>query len=224
LDEKGGIMLQDRLTGLKQRIVEYSYLVEEMIEKSIKGLLDRKRELLLDVIENDEPKANDFEIELDELCAEFIARYEPKAKDLRMVLMVLKMNNDLERVGDLSVNISESGLFLIELPPVKPLIDIPRMAQETIGMLKDSISAFIGEDIGMARGVCERDNIVDGLREQIIRELITFMISDASTIERSIQLIEISNNLERIADLSTNISEDVIFIVEGKMIKHHRED
>ncbi len=217
-------MLEEKLTELKQRIVEYSSLVEEMIEKSIKGLLKKEKELLLEVIEKDEPKANDFEIELDEFCTTLIAQYEPKAKDLRTILMILKMNNDLERVGDLSVNISESSLFLIERPLVKPLIDIPRMAQETIGMLKNSIDAFIGEDAKLAKNVCERDNIVDGLREQIIRELFTFMISDTSTIERSLQLIRISHNLERIADLSTNISEDVIFMVEGKIIKHHKDE
>lgn len=107
---------------------------------------------------------------------------------------------------------------------VKPLIDIPRMTQASLGMLKDSIDAFIREDSKLARNVCERDNIVDGLRDQIIRELVTFMISDSSTIERSLHLISISHNLERIADLSTNISEDVIFIVEGKVIKHHKMD
>jgi len=216
-------MLQEKLNGLKQKIVEYSSLVEGMIEKSIKGLLNKEKELLLEVIEKDEPKANDFEIELDEFCTTLIAQYEPKAKDLRTILMILKMNNDLERVGDLSVNICESSLFLIERPFVKPLIDIPRMAQESIGMLKNSIDAFVGEDAKLAKNVCERDNIVDGLREQIIRELFTFMISDTSTIERSLQLIKVSHNLERIADLSTNISEDVIFMVEGKIIKHHKE-
>lgn len=215
-------MLKEKLTELKQKIVEYSSLAEEMIEKSIKGLLEKEKDLLLEVIENDEPRANDFEIEIDEVCTTLIAQYEPKAKDLRTILMILKMNNDLERVGDLSVNICESSLFLIERPMVKPLIDIPRMAQESIGMLKESIDAFVYEDAKLAKNVCERDNIVDGLREQIIRELLTFMISDATTIERSLQLIRISHNLERIADLSTNISEDVIFMVEGKIIKHHK--
>ena len=217
-------MLHDHLIKLKQSLVEYSFLVEEMVEKSIKGLLEKEKGLLLGVMEKDETKANDLEIEIDEICATLIAQYEPKAKDLRTILMILKMNNDLERVGDLSVNICESALFLIERPMVKPLIDIPRMTQASLGMLKDSIDAFIREDSKLARNVCERDNIVDGLRDQIIRELVTFMISDSSTIERSLHLIRISHNLERIADLSTNISEDVIFIVEGKVIKHHKMD
>jgi len=219
---KGGKLFQRKLTELKQKIVKYSSLVEGMIEKSVKGLLDKEKDLLLEVIEKDEPKANNFEIDIDEFCTTLIAQFEPKAKDLRTILMILKMNNDLERVGDLSVNICESSLFLIERPLVKPLIDIPRMAGETIGMLKNSIDAFIREDAKLAKDVCENDNIVDGLNDQIMRELFTFMISDASSVERSFHLIRISQNLERIADLSTNISEDVIFMVEGKIIKHHK--
>jgi len=133
------------------------------------------------------------------------------------------MNNDLERMGDHAVNIAESSLFLIERPPVKPLIDIPNMAKVTMEMLRNSINSFINENAKLAKTVCERDYIVDGLRDQILRELITFMSSDPSTIERSIHLMRISSNLERIADLSTNICEDVIFMVEGRVIKHHKE-
>ena len=133
------------------------------------------------------------------------------------------MNNDLERMGDEAVNISESALFLIDRPEVKPLIDIPRMAEEAKQMLRDSLKALVDEDTLLAKSVCERDDIVDGLRDQIFRELITLMASDSSVIERSIRLIRISQSLERIADLSTNICEDVIYMVEGKMIKHPGE-
>lgn len=217
-------MLPEKITTLKKELVEYSALVEHMIEKSTQGLLRREKEVLGEVLDKDETKANDFEIELDELCTQLIAQYEPKAKDLRTILMILKMNNDLERMGDHAVNIAESSLFLIERPPVKPLIDIPNMAQTTMRMLKDSISAFINEDAKLARAVCERDDIIDGLRDQILRELITFMSSDPSTIERSLHLMRISRNLERIADLSTNICEDVIFMVEGRVIKHHKDE
>ena len=152
-----------------------------------------------------------------------IAQYEPRAKDLRTILMVMKMNNDLERVGDHAVNIAECSLFLIERPSLKPLLDIPRMAEESVGMLKDAIEAFIKEDALLAAMVCERDNIVDNLGQQILRELITFMSADSTTIERSMRLLNIARNLERIGDLSTNISEDVIFMVEGRVIKHHRD-
>ena len=134
--------------------------------------------------------------------------------------MVLKINNDLERMADEAVNISESALFLIKRPEVKPLIDIPRMAKEATMMMKDSLSSFMNEDPELAESVCKRDDLVDGLRDQILRELITFMASDPQTIDRSIHLIRISRSLERIADLSTNICEDVIYMVEGRTIKH----
>jgi len=214
---------EEKITNLKREIIEYGTLVEDMIDKSIKGLLKKEKESLIEVIESDEPKANDLEIKLDAMCTTMIAQYQPKAKSLRTILMILKINNDLERMGDLAVNITESSLFLIESPQVKPLMDIPRMAEETIKMLKDSIDSFVMGDAKLARSVCERDNIVDNLRDQILRELITYMSADPSTIERSLHLIRISNNLERIADLSTNIGEDVIFMVKGKVIKHQTD-
>ncbi|MCM8767363.1 MAG: phosphate signaling complex protein PhoU [Candidatus Omnitrophica bacterium] len=217
-------MIDERITDLKRKIVEFGLFIEKMIDESITGLLKKEEEKLKQVIENLEEKANSFEIEIEELCVETIAQFEPKAKNLRTILMILKINNDLERIGDHAVNICESSLFLIKRPDVKPLIDIPRMANEAIKMLKDSINSFINEDADLARNVCQRDDIVDNLRDQIIRELITYMISDPNTIERSLELIRITQNLERVADLSTNISEDVIFITQGKIIKHHIEE
>jgi phosphate transport system protein len=216
-------MLEEKITELTRELIGFATLVEHMIEKSVKGLLDKRRELLLEVVEEDEPKANDMEIELDELCTTSIAQFEPKAKDLRTILMISKISNDLERMGDHAVNIAESSLFLLERPHVKPLIDIPRMAELTIKMLKDSIDAFINGEAKLAHNVCERDGMVDDLKDQISRELITFMSSDPSTIERGLHLLRISGNLERIADLSTNICEDIIFITEGKVIKHHKK-
>jgi phosphate transport system protein len=217
-------MLEEKIVALRKELIEYATHVEGMIEKSIQGLLKRDKNILALVIENYEPQANDCEITIEELSINLIAKYEPKAKDLRTILMVLKINNDLERAADHAVNISESGIFLMDRPPVKPLLDIPRMAEEATSMLKDSISSFINEDPVLAQRICERDSIVDGLERQILRELITFMVSDATTIERAIHLLAISRNLERIADLSTNISEDVIFMVEGRNIKHHMQD
>lgn len=214
-------MFDEKLPLLRGELIAYATLVEHMIDKSIRGLQEKDKELLREVIEKDEPKANETEIVLDELCTTMIAQYEPRAGDLRTVLMILKMNNDLERVADHAVNISESGIFLIEQPPVKPLIDIPKMADLAVSMLKDSITAFINADAALAQNVCERDSIVDMLAGQVLRELIVYMTGDPATIERSIHLLTISRNLERIADLSTNICEDVIFMVEGKVIKHH---
>ncbi len=217
-------MLKVKINDLKRELIIFATQVEYMIEKSIKGLLERKRELLLEVIEHDEPKANSLELELDELCTGLIAQFEPKAKELRIILMIAKMSNDFERMGDHAVNIAESSLFLIERPSVKPLTDLPKMAELTIKMLKDSTVSFINEDFKLAGNVCERDGMVDELEDQILKELISFMRSDPSTIECSLHLIRISGNLERIADLSTNICEDVIFVAKGKVIKHHRLD
>jgi phosphate transport system protein len=215
-------MLDEKMIALRKELIEYATLVEGMIDKSISGLLRKDSSMLSEVIEKDEPKANECEITIDELCTNMIAQYEPRAKDLRTILMTMKMNNDLERIGDHAVNIAECGLYLIEQPSLKPLLDIPRMADESVRMLKDAISSFINEDSELAKQVCERDHTVDELGQQILRELITFMGADAATIERSMRLLNIARNLERIGDLSTNISEDVIFMVEGKVIKHHR--
>ncbi|MDD3845899.1 MAG: phosphate signaling complex protein PhoU [Syntrophorhabdaceae bacterium] len=217
-------MLQDRIKALKKELVESATLVENMITKSIDGLLGRDEGLLREVISVMEPATNDLEIRIDDLCTTTIAQYQPKARELRVVLMVFKMNSDLERMGDHVANIADSGLFLMSHSPVKPLVDIPRLARETIESLNDSIKAFLDEDAVLAQTVCERDYIIDALQNQIFRELVTFMSSDPTTIERSLHLIRISNNLERIADLSTNICEDVIFMVEGRVIKHHLEE
>jgi phosphate transport system protein len=216
-------MLEEKMVALRKELIDYATHVEGMIDKSITGLMRKDSSTLTEVIEKDEPKANEAEIAIDELCTTMIAQYEPRAKDLRTILMAMKMNNDLERVGDHAVNIAECSLFLIERPSLKPLLDIPRMAEESVGMLKDAIEAFIKEDALLAAMVCERDSIVDNLGQQILRELITFMGADPATIKRSMRLLNIARNLERIGDLSTNISEDVIFMVEGRVIKHHKD-
>lgn len=217
-------MLEDKILSLKHRLIEYASLIEQMISKTMNGLLKKEDKLLVGVIEQDEPVANNFEIEIDELCTTLIAQYEPRARDLRTVLMILKMNNDLERMGDLTVNISESALYLIERPQVKPITVIPKMAEEVKRMVKDSITSFVKEDVKLARKVTERDNIVDELRKKSISDLIPYMVSDTTAIERCQHLLRITHNLERIADLSTNICEDVIFMVQGRVIKHHLEN
>lgn len=216
-------MIENRLQEIKQKLIEFSLLTEKMIEDSIEGLLKKNSQLLKHVVEIDEPQTNSFELELEELCIETIAQFAPKASHLRTILMILKINNDLERMGDHAVNICESALFLIERPEVKPLIDIPRMAELTVKMLRDSLKAYIDQDSLLAKQVCKRDEDVDNLRNQILRELVTYMINDPTTIERSLHLLRIAQNLERIADLSTNVCEDVVFMVEGKVIKHHTD-
>ncbi len=218
------LLLEAKLTSLKKALIDYATIIETMINKSIQGLLKKDQLVLEEIINKYEPWTNDLEMEIDEASTNFIAQHEPKAKDLRTALMVLKINNDLERIGDHCANIAESALLLIERPPVKPLIDIPKMGETVVKMIQESLSAFINEDIKLAKSVCEQDSIVDNLLEQVIRELITYMTKDPKTIERAMHLIRIGHNLERIADLSTNISEDVIFIVEGKVIKHGKKD
>lgn len=217
-------MLEEtKLVQVKKQLMEFATLVESMVDKSVTGLKERRTELLAEVIERDEPRANAFETDLDERCVSIIAQHQPAGKSLRTILMVIHINSTLERVGDHAVTIAESGLFLSDQPPVKKLIDIPHMADVVKGMIEDSINSFINEDAELAKGVCERDDIVDGLRNQILRELITYMTSDPATIERSLQLMKIASNLERIADLATNICEDVIYMVKGKVIKHHKD-
>ena len=217
-------MLQEKLILLKKLLIEFAAIVEAMVNKSINGLLKKEKKMLEEVIKKDEPETNDLEIKIDEMCTNLIAQYQPTAKDLRITLMVLKMSNDLERMGDHAVNIAESAIFLIERPQLKPLIDILKMGETVTRMLQDSINSFINENAELAKSVCEKDNIVDNLRNETLRELITFMSADSSNIERSIHLLRVSQNLERIADLSTNIGEDVMFMVKGKVIKHHQDE
>ncbi|MBN1223020.1 MAG: phosphate signaling complex protein PhoU [Candidatus Aminicenantes bacterium] len=216
-------MLAKEVTMLKQRLIEYASHVDRMIDKCISGLLNKEPDKLKQIMEEDESKANDLEIEIEELCTTLIAKFQPAAKDLRTIMMIAQMNNDLERMADLAVNIAESAVFLVERPSVKPLIDIPYMAQITTQMVKDAIDSFIKEDPDLALSVCTRDSIIDDLKDQISRELLTHMVSNPATIDRSFQLIRIANSLERIADLSTNICEDVIYIIKGKIIKHHKD-
>jgi phosphate transport system protein len=214
---------EEKIISLKRGLIEYATLVESMIDKSIKGLVNKDRELLIEVMDEDEPKTNNFEIKLDELGTVIIAQYQPKGKGLRTVLMILKINNDLERMADHAANIAESGLSLLDVPMLNTIGDILKMAEVTKSMLKDSIDSFVEEDAQLAFEVCTRDDIVDELRNSSRKELITDMCAEragCATVEIALNELRIARNLERIADLSTNVCEDVIFMVEGKVIKH----
>lgn len=217
-------MLESRLKQLDEKITKYATFVKEMIDNSLYGLLEKDKTILNNVIEKSEDQANQYEIELEELCISAIAQFQPLAKDLRRIIMILKINNDLERMADHAVNISQSAVFLIERPDLKPLIDIPRMGEETIKILYDSITAYINMDVKLASSVFKRDDTVDAIRDQVFRELSTYMASSPSSIERALQLMNIARNLERISDLATNICEDVIYIAKGRVIKHHHEE
>ena len=213
-------MLAERIADLKKRIVKYAALVREMIEKSVDSLILIDEKMARDVIEIYEPKVNEEDLSIDEECITVIALYQPEAKPLRSVMMISKMVSDLERMGDKAVNIAESSLDIMHQPRVKPLIDIPRMKEETIKMLDDSMAAFLNEDAALANKVLESDDTVDDLRDQVLRELITYMVADPRVIEQSLHLLRIARNLEKIADITSNLCEEVIYIKEGRVVKH----
>lgn len=216
-------MLHERLVQLKKEVVEYAVLIENMISEAMQGLLQKDPVLLEKVIKVQEAKANEKELEIDEHCTTLIAQFQPKAKDLRTALMILGMNKDLERMGDHAVNIAQSAQYLIERPQIKPFNDLPRMGTIVSEMLKTVIDVFINEDSQLCQKVCERDDEVDDLRTKVIRDLVSYMSNDGTTIERALHISRISSNLERIADLTTNIAEEVMYITEGRVMKHHHE-
>lgn len=208
---------------IKQNLLKMAGLAERAIDKSVRALKERNAELAQEVIDED-GAINLAEIELENACFSLLARYQPVAADLRLIMATIKINNDLERIGDHAVNIAQKALMLIEAPELKPLIDLPYMANIVQRMLKDALDSFVNRDVAKARAVCENDDVVDALDEQIRRELLTYMMEDHKNISRAMDLALISKNLERIADISTNIGEEVIFIVEARTIKHHYDD
>lgn len=214
------IRLTEEITKLKKMLFEMATSVEEMIAKSVKALEENNMILAEDVIKSDQ-KINEMEIEIDQQCIRILALLHPEAEDLRSVTMIMKINNDLERIGDHAVNIAEKAIYLADKPPVKPLIDIPKMAEKAIEMLQESLDSFVNKDADLAVLVCKKDDEVDALEPKIVRELVTYMISDPQTIDRSLALILVARALERVADLATNIAEDTYYIASGKTLKHH---
>ena len=214
------IRLEEEINKLKKMLFEMASSAEEMIAKSIKALQENNMILAEEIIKSDD-KVNEMEIEIDNQCIRILALFHPEAEDLRTVTMIMKINNDLERIGDHAVNIAEKVIYLADKPPVKPLIDIPKIAEKAIEMLQESLDSFVNKDAELAIQVCKKDDEVDALEPQIVRELITYMISDPQTIDRALTLIFIARALERVADLATNIAEDTYYIASGKILKHH---
>jgi len=212
--------LDVEVSELKSELVRMAGLAESAIGLAVKALVSRDAEMARHVIASDDA-INTLEIEIDEACLRMLALYQPEAKDLRFITMALKINNDLERMGDQAVNIAERTVELLKEPLLKPLIDIPRMAAIAQAMVKDSLDAFVRQDVELARSVCRRDDEVDGYDDQIFRELLTYMMEDPKAITRAVNLILVSRHLERIADHATNIAEDVVYLAQGKTIKHH---
>ena len=210
----------DELQALKNRLLEMGALVEDRVHRAVHSLIDRKVEEAEAIITADRA-INDLHIEIDDRCLKLLATQTPLAVDLRLITSAMKINSDLERIGDQAVNVAENVVKILPYPPLKPLIDIPRMAEIAEKMTRDSLDSFVRRDPELARDVLRRDDAVDQLKDQVFRELLTYMMADPGTIQRALCLILISRNLERVADHATNIAEDVIFLVEAKDVRHH---
>ncbi len=212
-------IFDDELRDLKEKILRMGLLVEAAIRDSIKSLVDRDSELAREVIRRDH-QINAVDVEIDEECIRLIALRQPKAGDLRFITTAMKITTDLERMGDLAEDVCERAIELNEEPPLKPYIDIPRMAEIAQGMLIDVLDAFVRKETSIAYDIIKRDDAVDNLTVQIFNELMFFMIQDPRAVSRAVKITYIAKYLERIADHATNIAEMVIYNVEGRIIRH----
>ena len=221
--ERHGRHFQEELEQLKTRLLEMGGLAEEQVRVAVKALVDRDRDLIEHVLTGDEP-INKLHIEIDGRCFTLLALHQPMAVDLRAIVSAVKINTDLERVGDLAINIAEAARRYAQHPAVKKLIDIPRMASIAQSMLRDALDAFVRRDMVLAQHVLDEDDKLDSLKTQVFRELLTYMLQDPGTIEAALDLILISRHLERIGDHATNIAEDVIFMVSARDVRHHADE
>jgi phosphate transport system protein len=213
---------QQELAKLKEQLLKMGGLAERAISNAIDALVKRDTPLAEKTIGEDE-KINKMELVIDDWCLKLLALHQPLAADLRFITSAMRINVELERIGDLAVNIAERVVSLNQEPQLKPYIDIPRMAEITKNMVKDVLDSFVNGDADLARAVCARDDQVDALNDQVFRELMTYMLAEPKTITRAVHLIIVSKYLERIADHATNIAEGVIFMVKALVIKHHAD-
>ena len=214
---------QKELQELKENLLKMAALVEEGTNNAVMSLVKRDSELAKKTFEG-EDRINVMEIAIEDTCLKLLALRQPMAADLRFITSAMKIITDLERMGDQAVNIAERAISLNQEPQLKPYIDIPRMAEIAQSMVKDVLDAFVNRNSTLARSVCVRDDLVDGLNDQVMRELLTYMVSDPKTITRAVHLLIVARCLERIADHATNIAEDVIFMVDALVIKHHADE
>ena len=221
--ERGFRHFQGDLDTLKERLLVMGGLAEERVREAVRGIKERDAAAVDAILTGDEP-INDLHMEVDDRCFKLLALHQPMAADLRVIVAAVKINTDLERVGDLAVNIAEAGKRYLQHPPVKPLIDIPRMGDLAQKMLRDALDAFVRRDMALAETVLAADDTLDSLKTQIFRELLTYMLQAPETIEPALDLILISRHLERIGDHATNVAEDVIFILSAKDVRHHGAD
>jgi phosphate transport system protein len=214
---------EQELEKLKAKLLEMSALVESAVYRSVQGVVEKNEELALQVLKN-EGRINELEIEIDELAISLLALQAPLAADLRLVTAAIKINNDLERMGDLSVSIAQSAMALMKEPVIRPLIDIPHIAGLAQSMVRKALDAFVNRDADLARSVLASDDAVDNMRTASYHELISFMENNPRQIGQALYLLSVVRNLERIADHSTNIAEDVLFLVKGIDVRHHNEE
>ena len=211
---------QEELEALQGRLLEMGGLAEERVRAAVHGLAARDTAAIDKVLRGDEP-VNRLHIEIDERCFRLLALYQPMATDLRAIVAAVKINTDLERVGDLAVNIAEAAQRYVGHAPVKKLIDIPKMGDIAQSMLRDALDAYVKRDTALAHHVLNEDDQLDGLKTQVFRELLTYMLQDPTTVEPALDLILVSRHLERIGDHATNVAEDVIFMVSALDVRHH---
>ncbi len=211
---------EKELESLKTSLIKMGSLVEESIGLSIKALLSQDTERARKVIEGD-GRINSLEIEIDNAIVDLLALQQPVAIDLRLILAAAKINNDLERIGDHAVNIAESALAVSRTRPEEPLLDLPNMAEITQKMLRDALDSFIHNDPQISKTVLSADDLIDELNRKMSEGVIELMRNDPSLIDGGLELVRVSRNLERVADLATNIAEEVIFIAEARVVKHH---
>ena len=209
------------LQDLMRKLLRMAALAEGMIDMAINELVKRD-EKLAERVPQCEDEVNRLQMEIDEAALALLATQQPVARDLRFILVATKINSELERIGDLAINITENVRVLAREPPLKPLIDIPRMAELARQMVRDSLESFAREDALLAQKVILSDDQVDALKDQVLRELLTYMMGDPQAIGRAIALILISRHLERVADHATNIAEDVIYMVQARDVRHHK--
>ncbi len=209
----------EELTALKERILRMGALVETQVANAITALVERDTDLAHTVIATDH-QVNAYDVEIDEECIRLLALRQPTATDLRFITTAMKISTDLERMSDLAEDICERALELAEEPQLKPYIDIPRMADHTRMMVKEALDAFVNRNAELARTVCREDDFVDELTGQVFRELLSYMMEDPRTISRAIRITFVAKYIERIADHATNVAEMVVYLVEGKIIRH----
>jgi phosphate transport system protein len=214
---------QHELDSLKTILIKMGSIVEENISDALQALLDRNESLAQKVFEN-ETRINTLELEIDNAIIDLLALQQPVASDLRFIIAAQKINNDLERIGDHAVNIAESNLNLLKIKPIDTLLELPKMAVATKLMLRNALDSFILLDPQMAQTVLETDDQIDNLNRTMTTEVIELLKSDKRSIECGLELIRISRNLERVADIATNIAEEVIFHTQARVVKHHAEE